>query len=75
MQSQQVRDGKTLAIVTSLGRGLLVLVIGRLVLWGLDALVGLADQTAGVLIWLLILVAVAVVVARLARTAGSEPTR
>jgi type III secretory pathway component EscS len=75
MQSQQVRDDKTLAIVTSLGRGLLVLVVGGLVLWGVDALTGLADQTAGVLTGLIILCAVAVVVARLARVGRSGSTR
>lgn len=75
MQSQQVRDDKTLAIMTSLGRGLLVLAAGAVVLWGLDAAVGVADQTLGVLAGLIVLGALAVVVARLARTGRSEPSR
>jgi hypothetical protein len=58
LQTQQRRDEKTVAIATGLGLFCLILAVGGLALWGVDALLELSESTLVSLLWALDAVAV-----------------
>lgn len=71
MQTQQSRDEKTVAIATGLGLFCLVLAVGGLLLWGVDALLDLSEPSLTAFLGALLVTAGVALVVSVSR-AGKE---